>query len=437
MESAAGKPYPPLGTLVTAAELRSRGHEVAVYDPMFCRDVDTFREALAGWKPERVAIVADPHSVPVKMCLTSMRQAALRMVALAGEAGAEVLVAGPDPTDHPALYAPAAVVRGEHDQAVVDWVEGREPVSRPRRDLDALPDAAFDSVDLGAYRRRWTARHGPWELNLSTARGCPYRCNWCAKPTWGRSYTVASPERVAAQVNEVRRRYQPDRLWFTDDIFAIKPAWLSRYRALVAPDPLPFRCNTRADLVREGAYVRDLAQSGCVEVWMGAESGSDRVLAAMDKDQTRDDIDTATQRLREHGIRVGFFLQLGYPGESYDDVKNTLDMVRQLRPDEIGVSVSYPLPGTVFHERVKASLGKANWESAMDNELLFSSPYPQAFYDSVREWLRVEHAFISFQPSVSRVGLRRAAALPYHALRWPWHRGRVAWAGRVGWFQTT
>lgn len=421
MEARAQKPYPPLGTLVTVSELRARGHEVAVYDPMFCRDVGTFAEALRGWRPRQVAIVADPHSVPVKMCLRSMRDAARDMVARAREAGADVLVAGPDPTDHPEAYAGATVVRGEHDQAVIDWVEGGA-ASRPTG-LDALPFPALDSVDLGEYRRRWRQKHGLWELNLSTARGCPYRCNWCAKPTWGRSYNVVSPARAAEMVDWAQGRFAPDRLWFTDDIFAIKPAWLAEFRRLVEPRRVPFRCNTRADLVREGAYVHDLAESGCVEVWMGAESGSDRVLAAMDKDQTRDDIATATRRLHEAGIRVGFFLQLGYPGESYADVLQTLDMVRDLRPDEIGVSVSYPLPGTGFHEKVRAQMGRENWQSTMDNEVLFEAAYPQAFYDSARELLRAEHAWLSWRPSL---GVRRAAALPYHAARWPWHRGRVA-----------
>ncbi len=431
MEARAQKPYPPLGTLVTAAELRARGHEAVVYDPMFCRDVDTFGEALRGWRPSQVAIVADPHSVPVKMCLTSMREAAQRMVTLAREAGAEVLVAGPDPTDHPEAYAGATVVRGEHDQAVSDWVEGR-PLQKAtnRTDLDALPFPALGDVDLGEYRRRWRQKHGLWELNLSTARGCPYRCNWCAKPTWGRSYNVMSPGRAAAMVDWARQAHAPDRLWFTDDIFAIKPAWLAEFRRRVEPRRVPFRCNTRADLVREGAYVEDLAASGCVEVWMGAESGSDRVLAAMDKDQTRDDIATATRRLHEAGIRVGFFLQLGYPGETYADVQQTLAMVRDLRPDEIGVSVSYPLPGTGFHAKVREQMARENWTSAMDNEVLFEASYPQGFYDSVRELLRAEHAWLSWRPSL---GARRAATLPYHALRWPWHRGRVAvLAGRHG-----
>ena len=422
--------------MVSANELRAAGHDVRFYDATLSRDPAAFAEALAGHQPERVALVSDPHSVPVKMCTTAQREAALRMVRLAKDRAATVLVAGPDPTDHPDLYAEAGadvIVEGEHDAALLsfaagDMAPGRSARAAPRRALDELPDPAWNLVDLPAYAARWRGRHGRWELNLSTARGCPYRCNWCAKPTWGRSYAVASPERVARQL-AAARALGPDGVWFTDDIFAVKPAWLAAFRRLVAAPggaaPLPFRCNTRADLVREGAYVADLAAAGCREVWMGAESGSDRVLAAMDKDQTRADIETAVGRLRDSGIRVGFFLQLGYPGEQLADVDATVDMVRRLRPDEIGISVSYPLPGTLFHDRVKADLRAANWENSMDNEVLFAGACPQPFYDAARELLRAEHAWLSFRPGLDRRALRRAAALPFHAARWPVNRAKM------------
>jgi anaerobic magnesium-protoporphyrin IX monomethyl ester cyclase len=438
-ETASGRPYPPLGPLVTAAELRRRGLPVGFFDATFERDGAGLVQALAGHRPRRVAVLSDPHSVPVKMCTAVQRRAALEAVAAARQAGAEVLVAGPDPTDNPAPYREAGasvVVEGEHDLAVLEWAAGRlapggEARRAPRRDLDTLPPPAWDLVDLPAYARRWRARHGRWELNLSTARGCPYRCNWCAKPTWGRGYQVASPDRVLAEVAAARALADPPNgLWFTDDIFAVRPAWLRAYREGVGAAPLPFRCNTRADLVREGEYVADLSAAGCTEVWMGAESGSDAVLAAMDKDQTRADIEAASARLRGAGIRVGFFLQLGYPGERYADALATLDMVRRLRPDEIGVSVSYPLPGTAFHAAVRDSLGRTHWEEAMANEVLFAGAYPQPFYDALRELLRAEHAWLTFRPQLHRRGLRRAAALPWHAARWPFHRARAAWYAR-------
>lgn len=428
-EHAVGKPYPPLGTLISAAAAREAGAEVVVYDPTFTREVDTFAAAMDGHRPDRVAIVADPHSVPQKMCLTVMREAAVRMIGVARARGARVLVAGPDVSDRPGLYRDAGadvVVVGEHDRPLLDWLAGSPargvlPRSALLPELAGLPFPAWDLVDLPRYRDTWRSRHGLWEMNVATARGCPYRCNWCAKPTWGRSYRVRPAGEVAAEVRALRERHGVDRIWFTDDIFAIRPEWLRAYRGAAGDTPVPYRCLTRADLVREGGYVDDLAASGCEEVWIGAESGSDHVLAAMDKDTTVAEIAEASRRLAAAGIRRGFFLQLGYPGETYQDVLRTLEMVRELEPDELGISVAYPLPGTPFHDRVAERLTATNWATAMDNTVLFDAEHPQDFYDAAREVLRSEHALRTFR----RRGLRGAAGAAWHAGRWPVHRARM------------
>ncbi len=439
-ENAAQKPYPPLGTLVSAAAARAAGHDVAVYDPMFCRDVNTFEEALRGHRPHKVAILADPHAIAQKMCTVTMREAAFTMIRAARAGGAEVLVAGPDASDRPQPYQTAGanvVAVGEHDAAFLAWAAGA-PDDRGRilsrqtqaSDLSSLPFPAWDLVDMPAYASRWRQKHGAWEVNVSTARGCPYRCNWCAKPTWGRSYRVRSVVSVVAEIAALRARWAPDRIWFTDDIFAIKPVWLREFRNAVEADPLPYRCLTRVDLLRDEQYVEDLARSGCREVWLGAESGSQAVLDAMDKDCTVAEIERASALLKAHNIRQGFFLQLGYPGETYADVLATAAMVRRLAPDEIGVSVSYPLPGTVFYDRVRSQLTTTNWSEAMENTVLYDAPYRQAFYDVARELLRSEHATMNFRWEATRKGVRRAAGAAYHLARWPILRGRLSLASQ-------
>lgn len=435
-EAKAGKPYPPLGTLVSAAAAERAGHDVAVYDPMFEHRVDTFAAALDGHRPTKVAVLADPHAVAQKMCLTTMREAAFTMIRLAKKRGAAVLVAGPDMSDRPALYAEAGadvVVVGEHDVTVAEWLDGAALSGvLPRRpvlaDLSGLPFPAWDRVDLARYAATWRAKHGAWEVNVSTARGCPYRCNWCAKPTWGRTYHVRPADHVAAEVRALADVHGADRVWFTDDIFAIKPAWLRAYRGAIDA-PVPFRCLTRADLVRDPAYVADLAASGCREVWMGVESGAQHVLDAMDKETKLDAIRAASDLLRAHGVRRGFFLQLGYPGETYADVLATARLIRALDPEEIGITVSYPLPGTPFFERVKERLRATNWEAAMDNAVLYEADYPQPFYDAARELLRAEHALIRFRPELSRRGARKAAGAAWHLAQWPVQRGKLAYYG--------
>ena len=315
---------------------------------------------------------------------------------------------------------------------LLEWLGGAPlhgvlPRRPARTDLASMPSPAWDRVDLRRYAETWRARHGAWELNISTARGCPYRCNWCAKPTWGRTYHVRPAEKVAAEVHRAVE-LGADRIWFTDDIFAIKLDWLRRYHAALG-GAVPYRCLTRPDLVKDPAYVAELAASGCREVWMGVESGAQHVLDAMDKDTSLDDIRRASGLLRDAGIRRGFFLQLGYPGERYEDVLATAALIRELRPEELGITVSYPLPGTPFHEAVRAQLGSTNWRSAMDNEVLFQATYPQPFYDAAREVLRAEHAVLQFKPELSRRGVRRAAGVAWHLARWPVERARLrAWA---------
>ena len=450
-EQALGRPYPPLGTLQVAAALRAAGHEVLLHDGMFAADEQHFDEVLrAHGALDLVAVVPDDHSVQIKQCLSRIRDVALHQIRTARARGLRVTMSGPDASDHPEVYLAAgatAVFRGEVVAAQVEWcdpartapvsgVTGEGGADDGRRgvvaDLDALPDPAWDLCDLTPYAELWRRRHGVWELNIWTARGCPYRCNWCAKPIWGRSYHVRSPERVAAELHGLMARYAPDRIWFTDDIFGLRPAWLRAYRAALQGRTLPHRCLSRVDLLRDAAYVADLAATGCDQVWVGAESGSDRILAAMDKDCSVEDIRRATGLLKQHGVRVGFFLQLGYPGEGLAEIEATVRLVQELRPDEIGVSVSYPMPGTAFFGRVAGSMGATNWAASMDNRPLFEAPFDAAFYAAAKEVLRSTHASGDGRAALRALlqapgapQVRRVARVLYHRARLPMQEARM------------
>jgi anaerobic magnesium-protoporphyrin IX monomethyl ester cyclase len=452
-EAALGRPYPPLGTLVVAGALQQAGHRVVFDDPMFLADERGFsarlaRAAAAG--VDRVMLVADDHSVQVKQCLSSVRDAHQQMSADARDAGLPVLVTGPDVSDHPDEYVAAgatSVVVGDPVTVVAAWAAGESGLvgvhggqgaggRRPNSDdLAAIPRAAWELADLDRYARTWRARHGHWELNVWTARGCPYRCNWCAKPTWGRSYAVRPAAAVAEELAWLRGTVGPDRIWFTDDIFALRVDWLQQFRRAVEAHPrgpLPFRCLSRADLLRDDGYVSELAASGCDEVWLGAESGANTVLSAMDKDCSVDDIERSAVLLQRHGVRVGFFLQLGYPGETLDDVRETVSLVRRLKPDAIGVSVSYPLPGTGFHDAVQSTMTDRSWVASMDNRPLFEAPYDQAFYAAAREVLRstwssatAARALRDLVANPGRRQVRRVAGAAFHSARLPLVRRRM------------
>jgi anaerobic magnesium-protoporphyrin IX monomethyl ester cyclase len=420
-QHAIGKPYPPLATITAAAHLRAKGHEVGLYDPMLDEDVAGFGAALARFRPTLVAITDDVFNWFTKMCLGRMRAAALQMIAQARAAGARVIVAGHDAADAPEVYLAAGadfVIRGEveltlaelaarldagaADAQPADDIPGLvfRRLGLPRRtaprallkDLDELPLPAWDLVDVERYRAFWRRRHGYFSLNVVTTRGCPYLCNWCAKPVYGNTYHTRSPDHVLAELRLLRQRYAPDHLWFCDDIFGLKARWLMPFAERIAAEGLatPFLCQNRADLMTD-ENVAALRRAGCAEAWLGVESGAQAVLDAMDKGITVAQVRAAVARLRGAGVRVGFFLQFGYPEEGWPEIGLTRRLVRELAPDDIGISVSYPLPGTPFHARVKDQMGgKRNWQESDDLDPLFPGRFSRAFYRTLSRTVHAE-----------------------------------------------
>jgi anaerobic magnesium-protoporphyrin IX monomethyl ester cyclase len=415
------QPYPPLATLLCAAVLREQGHDVTLFDAMLADGMDDFRAALAASQPEVVAIVEDSFNYVTKMCTVRLREATIEMIAAARERGCRVLVGGSDATDHPTRYLDAgadAVLLGEPEATLAEvagiWRRDRGGslldvaglalrdarteavhVTAPRggvRDLDALPLPAWDLVDAEAYRLAWRRAHGRLSWNVVTSRGCPYGCNWCAKPVFGRRYAQRSPASVAEELRRLAAEVAPDHVWFADDIFGLTRRWIEQFAVEVRAREvrIPFMIQCRADLVSDDV-ARALAAAGCEDVWMGVESGSQRILDAMEKGTTVNEVRTATRALRANGIRACWFLQLGYPSEQWDDVLATRDLVRGERPDDVGVSVAYPLPGTKFHAVVQAELGaRTNWMESGELAMLFRGTYTTAFYRRLRDALHAE-----------------------------------------------
>lgn len=405
------RPYPPLATLHAAAHVRANGHDVAVFDAMLAEDESAFAERLAVERPRFVVLHEDNFNFLSKMCLARMREAALTMVAMARAAGCRVAVTGSDVTDHPEVYLDGGAevcLLGEAEHqllALLDHWAGRGPdplrLDRPgfawrqadgaehstgRSSVERHPDVfgrpARDLVDIDAYRDAWVQAHGRFSLNVVATRGCPYRCNWCAKPIWGQRYSMRSPRDVAEELADVKRRYAPDHIWFVDDIFGLRSDWLAEFADAVREldAVIPFTVQSRCDLMNEQA-VAALARAGCAEVWLGAESGSQKVLDAMDKDITVGQIREAIARLQAHGVRACCFVQLGYPGEMWEDVEATLALLLDTLPDDIGVSVSYPLPGTPFHEMVRAQLhGDGHWSDSGDLAMMFAGTFTTEVY---------------------------------------------------------
>jgi anaerobic magnesium-protoporphyrin IX monomethyl ester cyclase len=431
------QPYPPLGTLYAAGYVRARGYEVALFDAMLAGSEDEWAAALDIHKPQYAILFEDNFNYLSKMCLLRMREAAFTMIRMAKVRGCTVILCGADATDHYRAYFEKGadyVILGEGEETLgelLDQLSGRRekgpivglmtpetlhPTRRPDiTALDSLPFPAWDLVDIEKYRSIWLKRHGYFSMNMVTTRGCPYHCNWCAKPIWGQRYNSRSPGNVVEEMKWLKDSFSPDHIWFADDILGLKPDWIETFADLVkANDALiPFKCLSRADLVNEKTAAA-LARAGCKTVWLGAESGSQKILNAMEKGDTVGDIYRAAGLLKQNGIAVGFFLQFGYPGETWDDVQLTLKMVRECMPDDIGISVSYPLPGTKFYERVKMELGeKRNWVDSEDLAMLYRGPFPTSFYKVLHA--RVHHEFRLRRAWIGR-NWRDLLLTPYYLL---------------------
>ena len=417
------KPYPPLATLQVAARLRALGHRVALFDAMLADGIGEYERKLAAFEPQLVVLYEDNYNYLTKMCLERMRQAACRMIGAARRAAARVIVAGSDATDVPQAYLEAGaevVLAGEGLQALdellarldanpdialgdlVTGIRGLTSAVTPRAAsgrIGAIPPAraelpapAWDLVDIERYRSVWRSAHGHFSLNMAASRGCSFRCAWCAKPIWGNHYLQRSAVEVAAEMTRIKRELAPEHIWFADDIFGFRVDWVREFSAALAASDgsIPFTIQTRADLISE-RMAAALREAGCREAWLGAESGSQRVLDAMNKGIRVAEIHTARARLGAAGIRVGFFIQLGYLGEELPDILATRELIEKARPDDVGVSVAYPLPGTKFHELVSAQLGeKTRWRASGELAMMFRGTYTSPFYREVRDLLHEE-----------------------------------------------
>ena len=411
-----GLPYPPLATLYAASVLRHQGYKVSFYDNMFSEWPSNIEAELINSLPDVFVLYDDGFNYLTKMCLTNMRQAAFSMMRKAKEHGCTVIISSSDATDHFEDYLHNGadyVIKGEGEITLSElintlckgqgdlmgiqgliYTSGDHIIHTPSRsvsrNLDEIPFPAWDLIDIMPYKLLWLQNAGYFSINMVTTRGCPYKCNWCAKPIYGNRYNARSPKNVVEELILLKSLFKYDHIWFCDDIFGLKPGWVHEFAHYIkeAGLTIKFKIQSRADLLVQENYVQSLAEAGCDNVWMGAESGSQKILDAMDKGITIDQISEATGLLKRYSIKPSFFIQFGYPGEDFNDIKQTIKMINALLPFEIGISVSYPLPGTVFYERVKQELKeKSNWTDSNELALMFSNTYQPKFYKQLHSYV--------------------------------------------------
>lgn len=448
-----GQPYPPLGTILAAAVLREAGHEVHLFDSQFAHSASEVIPHLENFKPDVFVVYDDGFNYLTKMCLTNMREAAFEMQKLAKKIGCVVITNSSDSTDHYQKYLEEGadvVIKGEAEMALLElvnqlqdkkwspekvqglaWKNGGAIEETPKRsvmkELDTLPMAAWDLVKIEEYKAIWLEKNNYFTLNVATTRGCPFKCNWCAKPIYGNRYNTRSPQKVVDELMMLKEKYNYDYIWFCDDIFGLKPEWVISFADLIEQNKIhiSYKIQSRADLLVQENYILALARSGCDYVWMGAESGSQKILDAMDKGTTIDQIRRANALLKKHKIHSAFFLQFGYPGENSEDIAKTVELLNECMPDDIGISVSYPLPGTQFYENVKSELQlKQNWTDSDDLHLMFKNTYSPDYYKQLHRFVHKHYRKRQGVESLSKLftnpnrfkrkDIRRVASLAYY-----------------------
>jgi anaerobic magnesium-protoporphyrin IX monomethyl ester cyclase len=403
------KPYAPLGILYLSSHLRNKGFEVELYDSTF------------GSKEELYRILHEGPPAVLGIYVNLMtRGNAVAIIGQARSAGWKVIVGGPEPANYAEQYLAAGadvVVAGEAELTLEHllrtelepscWheiqgimfrgTEGSVIQTSPApliKDLDNQPWPDRERAPIDRYIATWRKHHNMGSVSLITARGCPYSCNWCSHSVYGKTHRRRSPRAVVDEIEWILKRYNPDMLWLADDVFTIHHGWLFEYAAEMKGRSLrvPFECITRADRINE-RVASTLATLGCFRVWIGSESGSQRILDAMQRGVTVQQVRHAAALCKQQAIQVGMFLMWGYEGEQIEDIQTTIDHVKECQPDICFTTVSYPIKGTPYYNRIQPGLVTiGDWSHSTDRDFRIKGRHSRNFYAHADELLRSELA---------------------------------------------
>jgi radical SAM superfamily enzyme YgiQ (UPF0313 family) len=400
------KPYPPLGILYLSSYLKAQGFTIRAFDSTFASMAD-FETLLRQERPSVVGIYVN--------LMTKFN--ALKMIALAHQHGARVILGGPEPPYYAREYllrGADVVVKGEGELTLAELLphlarhgmngldsiagiafinsDGALVETQPRPfipDLSANPWADREAIDIPRYMATWKTHHGQSSVSVIHARGCPYTCTWCSHSVYGNTHRRRTPEDAADELLWIKERYNPDLIWYADDVFAINQRWLYAYADALKQRGvrIPFECISRADRLNEDV-VRTLAEMGCFRLWNGSESGSQKVLDAMQRKVQVTDVQAKTHLLKQHGIQAGMFIMLGYDGEEVEDISATVEHLKKCDPDVFLTTVAYPIKGTPYHAKVEASVyTDLAWDVVSDRDMEIGGRHTRRFYRYATRWM--------------------------------------------------
>lgn len=403
------KPYPPLGILYLTSHLRSRGFAVEVFDSTFS-SMEELTKLLNSTPPAVLGVYANLMT----------RRNAVKILCAAKEAGWQTIVGGPEPAAYIDEYLKAGadvVVIGEGEKTMEELLpalqsrekadlkrvhgiafrgsDGKVYRTAPRThiaDLDGQPLPSRDSISIAKYLETWRTHHGAGSVSLITARGCPYHCRWCSHAVYGKTHRRRKPACVVDEIEWIVRQYSPDMLWMADDVFTIHHGWMMEFLKEMKSRGLriPFECISRAD--RLNAQMADaLAELGCFRVWIGSESGSQRILDAMERGVKVEGVQAAIRLCKTRNIQTGMFLMWGYEGEELQDIEATVEHVKQSDPDIFLTTVAYPIKGTPYFDQVAPRVVEGNtWAVSSDREFKIAGRHSREFYRHADQLLRSE-----------------------------------------------
>jgi radical SAM superfamily enzyme YgiQ (UPF0313 family) len=420
------KPYAPLGILYLCSHLRQRGFDVEVFDTTFSSRELLFRHLQTG-KPSTLGVYANLMT----------RSNVVEIIRVARQAGWRVIVGGPEPGAYAQEFLESGadfVVFGEGESTMQElltafrdgssqsddlWkvkiagtayldAEGVFHQNPPRAqiaDLDAQPWPARQAIDLHRYVNTWRTHHNQGSVNFITARGCPYKCRWCSHQVYGQTHRRRNPIKVVDELEWLLTEYTPDIAWVSDDVFTINHEWIRQYAAEMRRRDLhiPFECISRADRLNE-EMLDLLAELGCFRIWIGSESGSQRLLDSMDRGVKVEQVQRAIEMSRARKIQSGMFLMWGYEGEEIEDIEATIHHVSKTKPDIFFTTISYPIKGTPYYQQVQSKLVQLKpWAQSSDRDIKIAGRHSRAYYGHADKLLRdeVQFAKLSEDPTVN------------------------------------
>jgi len=415
-EKAIMRPYPPLGILYISAYLEQHGFSTAVFDSTFST-LQKLKEYLLREIPGMVGIYTN---LMTKLNVLKIIDFIKQEPSLAG---VRIILGGPEVRNHKEKflqYGADIIVFGEGEETILELARAYTVAAAPAlepiagiafldkngsvsinaersliRNIDQLPLPDRKKIDLQLYFDAWKAKHGTSIINVSTMRGCPYSCKWCSRAVYGSSYRRRSPKLVADEIQWLKENYRFDMIWFVDDVFTINHRWLKEFAMEMQERNLsvPYEIITRADRINE-EVVQQLKQSGCYRVWIGAESGSQKIIDAMDRRVKVEQVRSMIQLVSSYGMESGTFIMLGYPQENEEDIIETLRHLKYSNPSHYTITVAYPIKGTPLYSEVEnIFVEDLPWETTTDRDIDFSRTYTRKYYDHAINWIYYEMLF--------------------------------------------